>query len=301
MPVLCLAWLYAITKYGYPTPVEHIFEAFRDASRLGFSHVELEAYGEANLRDILENKERIRDVVGELGLRVVNVAGIFPELLSPSEGTREKALLMMEECAKLATYLGAELLQTDTFTPPLEFIGARPYSTAIAFGERYRVKVSPEFSWRKFWSVLVGVMKKLAQLASDYGLRLVVEPRIGETISNSDAMLRLIDEVGEEDFGAVLDTGHLHAAKELLPLSVEKLGDRIYYVHASDNDGRDNYHWAPGRGTVDWDGVFEALRKHRFDGPIAIDVGGPDIADRLDQEVSAAKKFLEEKIRKYFA
>ncbi len=45
---------------------------------------------------------------------------------------------------------------------------------------------------------------------------------------------------------------HLHAAKELIPLSVEKLGSRIFYIHASDNDGRDNYHWAPGKGTVDW-------------------------------------------------
>ncbi|RLF00680.1 MAG: hypothetical protein DRJ57_00560 [Thermoprotei archaeon] len=301
MPVLCLAWLYAITKYGYPTPVKHMFNAFEDASRLGFTHVELEAYGEDNLREVIEHKDEIRDTLCELGLRVVNVAGIFPEILSPQEGVREKGFSMMEECAKLATYLGAELLQTDTFTPPIEFVGARPYSTAIVFGERYRVKVSPEFSWRKFWSMLVDVMRKLAKIAADHGLKFVVEPRIGETISNSDAMLRLIDEVGEDNFGAVLDTGHLHAAKELLPLSVEKLGDKVYYVHASDNDGRDNYHWAPGRGTVDWDGLFEALKKHRFDGPIAIDVGGPDIASKLDEEVARAKEFLERKIKEYFA
>ena len=92
---------------------------------------------------------------------------------------------------------------------------------------------------------------------------------------------------------------HLHAAKELIPLSVEKLGSRIFYIHASDNDGRDNYHWAPGRGTVDWDGVFESLRKHGFRGPIAVDVGGPDIAARLDEEVAAAREFLERMAAKY--
>ncbi|MCC6005933.1 MAG: TIM barrel protein [Thermofilum sp.] len=100
---------------------------------------------------------------------------------------------------------------------------------------------------------------------------------------------------------AVPATGwrHLHAAKELIPLSVEKLGSRIFYIHASDNDGRDNYHWAPGRGTVDWDGVFEALRKHGFRGPIAVDVGGPDIAARLDEEVVTAREFLERMAAKY--
>ncbi|MFP3195481.1 MAG: TIM barrel protein [Caldivirga sp.] len=59
-----------------------------------------------------------------------------------------------------------------------------------------------------------------------------------------------MDEVSMDNFGAVLDVGHLNAAKELIPLSIEKLGDRVFYVHASDNDGRDNYHWSPGRGVV---------------------------------------------------
>ncbi|RLE67713.1 MAG: hypothetical protein DRJ43_06910 [Thermoprotei archaeon] len=300
MPVVSLAWLYAITKYGYPPRLEDFFNAFRDAARLGFSYVELEAVGEDNLREIVEHRERLKEALDEAGLSVVNVAGIFREILAPSPGVRERGLRMMEECAKLAVYLGSRMLQTDTFTPPLRFLGPSPYSRAIVFGERYRVEVDPEFSWRGFWRILVDTMKKLSRIAADYGLSMVVEPRIGETISNSDAMLRLIDEVNEENFGAVLDTGHLHAAKELLPLSVEKLGSRILYVHASDNDGRDNYHWAPGRGTIDWDGVFRGLKKHGFEGPIAVDVGGQDVRDRLDSEVVESRVFLEKMVKKYF-
>ncbi|MGE5623550.1 MAG: sugar phosphate isomerase/epimerase family protein [Methanocella sp.] len=59
----------------------------------------------------------------------------------------------------------------------------------------------------------------------------------------------------------------------ILPLSVEKLGDRITYLHVADNDGRVNAHLAVGRGTVDWDGVLLALKKHGFNGYAAIDVG----------------------------
>lgn len=299
MARICLAWLYAITKYGYPTPVDKMLTAFEDAARLGFRYVEVEAVGERNLREIEERKGELRTKLSGLGLEVVNFAGIFREVVSLDGSERERGLAMLNRAAELAAFFGVEMLQTDTFTPPLEFVGPRPYSSAVVFGERYRVKVDPVFSWRKFWSTLVETMRRASRIAAARGLKFIIEPRIGETVSNSDAMLRLIDEVGEDNFGAVLDVGHLHAAKELIPLSVEKLGGRIFYVHASDNDGRDNYHWAPSRGTVDWEGVFEALKKHGFRGPIAVDVGGPDIAARLDEEVATAREFLERMAAKY--
>jgi len=297
--VINLAWLYAITKYGYPPSLNNIFNAFEDASRLGFRYIEVEAYKYRNLLEIENNREEILEKAESLDLKIVNFAGIFPEILSPDLYVRAKGLEMMERSSKLAVYFGSKLLQTDTFTPPVEFVGGRPYSGGIVFGERYHVKIDESFSWRGFWSRLVEVMRKISKIADDYGLMFVIEPRIGETISNSDAMLRLMDEVNMENFGAVLDTGHLNAAKELLPLSIEKLGEKIYYVHVSDNDGRDNRHLAPGNGLIDWDGVFKGLKKFGFDGPIAIDVGGENILNRLDEEVIQAKEFIESMVRKY--
>ena len=113
---------------------------------------------------------------------------------------------------------------------------------------------------------------------------------MGEMVSNTDALLRLMDAVDNDNFGAVVDTGHQHAQKEILPLSIEKLGNRVYYLHASDNDGQTNQHLALGRGTVDWDGVFLALKKHGFSGYVAVDVGRvPD----LEVQVRESKAFLE--------
>ncbi|RLF23856.1 MAG: hypothetical protein DRN15_03790 [Thermoprotei archaeon] len=294
-----LAWLYAITKYGYPPSIEDMYRAISDAKRLGFRAIELEVYKERNLVEVEQHKEKLKEHINSLGLKVVNVAGIFPEIISPDENVRRKGLELFKRSAELAVHFDAPLIQTDTFTPPVEFIGTRPYSTAIIFAERYRIRIPADFSWRKFWRMLVEVMRQCASIADDYGLRFAIEPRIGETISNTDAMLRLLDEVNKDNFGAVLDTGHLHAAKELIPLSIEKLSGRIFYVHVSDNDGRDNYHWAPGRGTIDWDAVFEALKRHNFKYYIAIDVGGPDIKDILDEEVTRAREFIEEMGRKY--
>ncbi len=294
-----LAWLYAITKYGYPPSIENMLKAMDDAARLGFKALELEVYTERNLIEVERNKEMLKEKAESLGLEIVNVAAIFPELVSPDPDIRERGLEFFKRTSELATYFDASMTQTDTFTPPIKFIGPAPYSSAIVFGQKFKAVIDHSFSWRKFWRMLVEVMRKASQIAEDYGLLFVIEPRVGETISNSDAMLRLLDEVSMDNFGAVLDTGHQHAAKELIPLSIEKLGEKIMYVHVSDNDGRDNYHWAPGRGTIDWDGVFRGLKKFGFKGPIAVDVGGPDIRNRLDEETMEARRFIEKMVSEY--
>ena len=136
----------------------------------------------------------------------------------------------------------------------------------------------------------------MAREAKKARLRFCVEPRVGELLSNTDAILRMMDAVRNENFGAVLDTAHLNAQKEILALSVEKLGKRIFYVHAADNDGRTNDHVATGRGTVDWDGVFQGLKKHRFSGYLAIDVG---MVPDLDVQYRESFEYLKRMAAKY--
>ena len=101
---------------------------------------------------------------------------------------------------------------------------------------------------------------------------MLVEPRVGEVVANSDAMLRMIEQVNDDNLGVILDIGHQYAQKELIPLSIEKLGRHMKYVHIADNDGRDNRHLVPGNGTVDWDEVFRLLKLKSFDGYFSVDL-----------------------------
>ena len=116
------------------------------------------------------------------------------------------------------------------------------------------------------------VMKRCTQIAREHGVQLLVEPRVGELTSNSEALLRLLEAVDDDNLGVILDTAHQHAQKEMLPLSVEKLGRHIRYVHVADNDGLVNRHFVPGTGTIDWEEVFRALKRQGFDGYYAVDL-----------------------------
>ena len=289
MKISC-CWLFAISKYGYPPSLPDTHRALKEMAALGFTGVELEGVGEENLRAVSEARQDLKARCDDLGLTVVNFCPVLPDLVHPEKARRIHALDLFKLGVETASYFGCEMVQTISATPPLAFVGDAPYKEALAFGQRYQVKVDPAFSWVALWGWLTDSMGACADEADRAGLKLCIEPRVGEIISNTDALLRLAEAVDSDNFGAVLDTGHLHAQKEILPLSVEKLGGRIYYVHASDNDGQTNQHLAPGKGTVDWDGVFGALKKHGLSGYVAVDVGN---VPNLDVQYKESKAFLE--------
>ncbi len=288
-------WLYVITKYGYPPSVDDTIKAVREMADMGFHAIELEAVGRDNLKALEKKKRDLKDLCERRDLKVVNLVPVFFDLVNPRASLRNRAFTYFRRGAELAVFFGSPLVQIDSYYPPIRFKGDIPYKEAVSFGKPFQVEVDPRFRWERFWAVFVDVVKRCNRIAEDLGLKLCLEPRVGETVSNTDAVLRLMQEVGSENFGAVLDTGHLHAQKEILPLSVEKLGKKVFHVHVSDNNGRDNFHLGLGKGTIDWDGTISALRKVKFDGCIGIDVGNvPDI----EQEILRSKAFLERLMKK---
>lgn len=290
MKISC-CWLFAISKYGYPPSPGDAHRALEEMSTLGFKHVELGGVGEENLKAVYDARADLKQRCEDLGLAVVNFCPVLPDLVHPEKARRVHALDLFKVGVETAGFLGCELVQSISATPPLTFVGSTPYRDALTYGERYRVKVDPDFRWEDVWGWLTDSIGACADEADRAGLRLCMEPRVGEIISNTDALLRLLEAVDSDNFGAVLDTGHLNAQKEILPLSVEKLAGRIHYVHASDNDGQTNQHMPPGTGTVDWDGMFLALKKHEFSGYVAVDVGNvPDLAAAYTE----SKTFLED-------
>jgi sugar phosphate isomerase/epimerase len=289
MKISC-CWLYAISKYGYPPNLPDTHRALEAMAALGFANVELEGVREENLRAVYNERRELKQRANDLGLSVVNFCPVLPDLVHPEKARRVQALDLFKVAVEAAIFFGCETIQTDSYIPPLEFVGEAPYQEAITYGKRFQIRVDPAFRWGDLWDWLVDSIGACADEAERADLKFCLEPRVGEIVSNTDALLRLMDAVDNDNFGAVLDTGHQHAQKEILPLSVEKLGGRIHYLHVSDNDGQTNHHLALGRGTVDWDGVFLALKKHAFSGYVAVDVGGvPD----LDAQYRESKLFLE--------
>jgi len=264
MKVNC-CWLYAISKYGYPPSIVETHRVLGEMAALGFDAVELEGVREDNLRAVWAARADLKKRCDDLGLRVINFCPVLPDLVSPEASRRLAALDLFRLAVEATAFFDAPMVQVNSYVAPVAFTTHTPYGEALEFSRQFDVRIPEGFSWERTWATLVEATRSCAAIARDAGLRLCLEPRVGELVSNTDALLRLFQQVDDATFGAVLDTGHLH-------------GRRIAYVHASDNDGRDNEHLAPGRGTVDWGGVFDGLRRHGFDGYVGIDIGHvPDL------------------------
>lgn len=271
-------WLYAISKYGYPPSIANTQRALREMAALGFDAIELEGVREENLRAVWGARADIAARCDDLGLRVINFCPVLPDLVSADPARRRAALDLFRLAVEAAAFFGSPMVQVNSYTAPVEFTAHAPYGTTLEFSRQFDVRIPDGFSWERTWATLVEATRRCVAIARDAGLMLCLEPRVGELVSNSDALLRLCQQVDDPGFGVVLDTAHLHAQKEILPLSVEKLGQRILYVHASDNDGRDNAHLAPGRGTVDWGSLFRGLRRNGYDSYVGLDIGHvPDL------------------------
>jgi len=292
---ISMCWLYAITKYRYIPSLGEVLSAIDDAKRLGFQYMELEGIG-SQLYMIVENKEIIKKKLSDNGIKLVDFVPVLPDMMSVDPQKRSKALKDFKVGCEVAFYLEADIVQADSFYLPIHV--ERPYDVSKEFRYTYKpplMKIDPNFNfWRFFEDVVVSSISECNDIAKDHGLKLCIEPRTWETISNAWALELLLREVKSENLGAVLDVAHL-AAQKMHPVQcVEMLGKRIFYVHASDSDFMMEDHLEIGTGMVDWKSFLEALKKHGFKGCIGIDVGGKEeMKQKLDSMYINSRKYLE--------
>ena len=291
MKVVC-CWMLAIGKYGFPPALDDIDRALDDMQRLGFENIELEAIGYPNLEAVTGNIDTIAASVRARGLNVANFAILLPDVISMDPPIRAKAMEAFTRGVEAAAAVGSDFVWIDSYFPPLKLETGTLSTDGLIYGQQLRVRIDPDFSWPAFWDTYVAAVGHCADIVREHGMKLLVEPRVGEVVCNSDAMIRLANAVGAERIGFILDTAHQHAQKEIIPLAIEKMGSLIEYVHVADNDGRDNRHFEPGNGTIDWDQVFIALKKNRFDGYYAVDL---ENMPNLDDKFLYTRHFIEEK------
>jgi len=289
MKITC-AWMYAIGRYGFPPATADIYKAVREMRGMGFTYGELEGIGYENLTQVIAEKKEIRQAYRDAGVKISNFAVLLSDVISMDPTVKARALDYFKRGAEAAAFFESEFLWIDSYFPPLELLTGVLPTKDLVYGQSMRVRIPEGFSWEAFWSSFVDTIGECTRIARACGLPLLVEPRVGETVSNSDALLRLWDAVHDENLGFILDVAHQHAQKEMIPLAIEKLGRHMKYVHVADNDSRDNRHLPPGEGNVDWDEIFALLARRGFDGFFAIDLEKmPNLTDAFDR----TRMFLE--------
>ena len=82
----------------------------------------------------------------------------------------------------------------------------------------------------------------------------------------------VVDAVGADNFGICLDTGHTNLIGLPLGEAFRQCGDRLIATHVHDNDGHQDQHIEPTRGTIDWPDAIAALREIGWDGIFNLEI-----------------------------
>lgn len=161
---------------------------------------------------------------------------------------------------------------------------------AAALGATQMVVHSPFSDWRERNDVLhPGDVDAVLQRAGDtlapvlerakeHGVTLVVE-NIEDW--SAERRVQLVDEIASPVLKVSLDTGHAHCARMMshgrpVDWHVIGAGERLQHVHVQDVDGYADRHWAPGRGSINWIPVFEAVSTHAPDARCVLELMNRD-------------------------
>jgi sugar phosphate isomerase/epimerase len=76
--------------------------------------------------------------------------------------------------------------------------------------------------------------------------------------------LELIEDVGFQNFGLLLDTFHMNIEEPSIGESIRSCGDRIFHFHVADSN-----RWYPGAGHLDFASILETLHATGYDGYVS--------------------------------
>ena len=141
--------------------------------------------------------------------------------------------------------------------------GARRFGSVIIIG-LIRGILKPGVDRPQAMDWLVEALQECSRLALPHDLRLALEPinRYETTLINTCAEgLDLIERVGAENFGLLLDTFHMNIEEPSIEASIAACGERIFHFHVADSN-----RWHPGAGHMDFRSILEALDKTSYTG-----------------------------------
>jgi sugar phosphate isomerase/epimerase len=113
-------------------------------------------------------------------------------------------------------------------------------------------------------------LRECASYARSYDIDLVMEPinRYETNIVNTVAEgLQLIEKVGADNFGLLLDTFHMNIEEPSIEQSIKDAQERLLHFHIADSN-----RWHPGAGHVDFRQIIDVLDEIDYPGYLSAEI-----------------------------
>ena len=239
------------------------------------------------------NKQRVRNALRDAELECIGCTclDIETDVTSQNEATRKRGIKHLEKAAELFSELDGNLVTGVTYA---------------AWG-----KLTGTGRTDEEWNRSVESLREACRLVRKRGVTFGVEPanRFETYFLNTAAdAIKLVKEVGEPNVGVHLDTFHMNIEEKNYYDPIVASREVLCHMHCCEND-----RGVAGTGNVNWDAVFRALSKIKYDKWITLESFTPEIksvaastaiwrqiAPSADAIASEGLKFLKSMQRKRF-
>ncbi len=294
-PKIVCAYLFSITKYGYPPKAAETFAQIDEMVNLGFTSIELEGIREQHLNQMYALRDDLSQKLVSENLSIPYFCAVLPALSAMDDEVTKTQLALFEKACALASSLGALGILDNAPLPPFQFPEDIPIVRHYDEDVLNAAYLPKHMSWKQFWDRIVATYRTACEIAKERHLTYVMHPAVGVLSSTTDGFLYFYDAVKMDNLRFNLDTANQFVMKENLSLALRRLKDHVDYIHISDNGGSKVEHLPIGQGKIRWDVFFETLDVIDFSGHIGIDIGGAESAvEHLDDAYLEAAAFVSE-------
>lgn len=239
---------------------EQHYQVFDKLKETGFEGIEI-PLGEGDI----VHYTAIGNQIASLDMGVTCVTSLLEDtnIASPDAGIRNAGLERLKWAIDVAHAAGADVI-------------CGPIHSAFAYFTR-----QPPTLDEKKWSA--EILHKTGDYAQQAGIMLAPEAlnRFECYLVNTMADLKeLVDAVDHPNVGAIYDTHHANVEEKSQGGAIHTISSHLKHVHISEND-----RGTPGKGQINWDEVFSALKAVNYDGWITIEAFCtiiPDFANAIN-------------------
>jgi sugar phosphate isomerase/epimerase len=249
-------------------------DSIREIGKIGYTGVEIlcdtphaypPTFDNTQVKSVKETITSLRLQISNLNAFTLYAIGdvYHPSWIEDQEDLKEKRIQHTVNCIRLAKKIGAKNVSTE------------PGGPVPANANRYELEKS--FS--------VG-LARVARIAEEEDVLVLVEPEPDLLIEDSHQFKKFMKNLSSDHIRLNFDIGHFFCVNEDPAELVYELSESIGHFHLADiASNRVHNHLIPGRGSIDFRRVFDAMDNIGYDGFVTI-----ELYPYQDNPIQAAKE-----------
>jgi sugar phosphate isomerase/epimerase len=251
-------------------------DSIREIAKVGYSGVEIlcdipHAYA-PSFKD-----DQVRSLKKTLALSNMQISNLnaftlyaIGDTYHPSwiEDSREMRIEHTIECIRLAKRIGAKHLSTEPGGP----VVAPPLPSSSQQQQQQQQQQYQDIS--RLEKMFLDGLTRVARMAEEEDIKVLIEPEPGLLIENSRQFKNFVTKINNSKYIRLnFDISHFYCVNEDPAKVVYELSDYIEHFHLADiAHTRIHNHLIPGKGSIDFRSVFDAMDDIGYRGFVTVEL-----------------------------